>query len=148
MGSPGLGMSLTEGLKAVRAYQPSPENMEALLKEYFAVDKSIITPELVQSRYAASQEPGVHEAYRLMFFDPRHQGNEIAIDEEQVRSTRTRTLVVHGREDRVVPKEVGWAMAGALPNADLHMFAHCGHWTQIERSDHFNAVVTAFLEEN
>ncbi|WOQ17253.1 alpha/beta fold hydrolase [Raineyella sp. W15-4] len=147
MGSPGLGMFQTEGLTALRAYDPSPENMEALLKEYFAVDKSIITRELVERRYAASQEPGAHEAYRLMFFDPRHRGNELGVTEEQVRATRTRTLVIHGREDRVVPKEVGWTMANTLPNADLHMFAHCGHWTQIERSGHFNAVVTTFLQE-
>lgn len=147
MGAPGLGMYVTEGLKALRAYEPSEENMAALLRDYFAVDKSIITPELVTRRYAASQEPEAHAAYRAMFFDPKHKGNELGITEEQVRTTATRTLIVHGREDLVVPKEVGWTMAQALPNADLHMFAHCGHWTQIERSADFNAVVTAFLEE-
>ena len=30
-------------LKALRAYEPSPENMRALLLDYFAVDKTIIT---------------------------------------------------------------------------------------------------------
>lgn len=148
MGSPGLGMYVTEGLRALRAYEPSEQNMAAMLKEYFAVDKSIITPELVQRRHAASMEAGAHEAYRLMFFDERHKGNELGIDEDQVRSISTKTLVVHGREDVVVPKDVGWSMANALPNADLHLFAHCGHWTQIERSSHFNAVVTTFLKES
>ena len=46
MGSPGVGMAVTDGLKALRAYEPSPENMRALLLNYFAVDKSIITDEL------------------------------------------------------------------------------------------------------
>ena len=41
MGSPGVGMTVTERLKALRGYEPSPENMHALLTDYFAVDTSI-----------------------------------------------------------------------------------------------------------
>jgi pimeloyl-ACP methyl ester carboxylesterase len=32
-----------------------------------------------------------------------------------------------------------------IPNAQLHVFGHCGHWTQIERMAEFNAIVDAFL---
>ncbi len=143
MGSPGVGMTVTEGLRALRGYQPSPENMRALLLDYFAVDKSIITDDLVQIRYEASVE--TFDAYRAMFFDPRHAGNDLGITEEQVRSIRTPTLLVHGREDKVVPPEVSWAMVNLLPDADLHVFARCGHWTQIERAAEFNELVGAFL---
>jgi pimeloyl-ACP methyl ester carboxylesterase len=52
---------------------------------------------------------------------------------------------VHGREDLIVPLDVAWRMLDLLPNADLHVFAHCGHWTQIERAREFNAVVAQFL---
>ena len=62
MGSPGVGMTVTEGLKALRGYEPSPENMRALLTDYFAVDTSIITDDLVRIRYEASAAPGAHEA--------------------------------------------------------------------------------------
>ena len=58
-----------------------------------------------------------------MFFDPRHAGSELGITEEQVRAIGTRTLLVHGREDKVVPVEVAWTMVRLLPNADLHVFA-------------------------
>ncbi|MGJ5671781.1 alpha/beta hydrolase (plasmid) [Rhodococcus aetherivorans] len=54
MGSPGVGMTVTDGLKALRAYEPSLENMRALLLDYFAVNPSIITDELVRIRYEAS----------------------------------------------------------------------------------------------
>jgi pimeloyl-ACP methyl ester carboxylesterase len=145
MGSPGVGMTLTEGLTALRAYEPSPENMRSLLLDYFAVDKSIITDELVRIRYEASVESW--DAYRAMFFDPRHAGNELGITEEQARSIRTPSLVVHGREDKVVPPAVSWTMANLLPNADLHVFAHCGHWTQIERAAEFTQLVASFLRD-
>jgi 2-hydroxymuconate-semialdehyde hydrolase len=143
MGSPGVGMTLTDGLKALRAYEPSLDNMRALLLDYFAVDPAIITDELVRIRYAASVE--TFDAYRAMFFDPRHKGNELSITEEQTRSIRTPSLLIHGREDKVVPPEVSWTMLHLLQDADLHIFARCGHWTQIERAAEFNELVANFL---
>ena len=80
-----------------------------------------------------------------MFFDPRHAGSDLGITEEQVRAVTVPTLLVHGREDKVVPPEVSWTMVGLLPDADLHVFARCGHWTQIERAAEFNALVADFL---
>jgi pimeloyl-ACP methyl ester carboxylesterase len=145
MGSPGVGMTPTEGLKALRAYQPSEENMRQLLLNCFAVDPAIITDDLVRTRYEASVAPGAFEAYRDMFFSPEHAGGELSITEEEVRAVPTRTLLVHGREDKVVPVEVAWNMVRLLPNADLAVFAQCGHWTQIERAEDFNDLVTSFL---
>jgi 2-hydroxymuconate-semialdehyde hydrolase/2-hydroxy-6-oxo-octa-2,4-dienoate hydrolase len=146
MGSPGVGMSLTEGLQALRAYEPSHDAMRALLRNYFAVDPTLITDELVAIRYEASVADGAYEAYRAMFFDPRHKGSELGITEAEVRAIATPALLVHGREDKVVPLSVSVTMLGLLPNADLHVFSHCGHWTQIERADEFSALVKDYLD--
>jgi pimeloyl-ACP methyl ester carboxylesterase len=145
MGAPGVGMTLTLGLKALREYQPSHENMRSMLVDCFAVDPSIITEDLVRERYEASIAPGAFEAYRDMFFSDRHAGGELGITEEQVRGVPTRTLLIHGREDQVVPVDVAWNMVRLLPDADLAVFARCGHWTQIERSGDFNRLVADFL---
>jgi pimeloyl-ACP methyl ester carboxylesterase len=145
MGAPGVGMTVTDGLRALREYEPSEENMRQLLLSWFAVDPAIITGDLVRSRHEASVAPGAFEAYRDMFFSPRHAGSELGITEEQVKAISTRTLLVHGREDKVVPVEVAWNMVRLLPDADLAVFARCGHWTQIERADDFNDLVGNFL---
>jgi pimeloyl-ACP methyl ester carboxylesterase len=145
MGAPGVGMTVTDGLKALRGYQPSLEAMRSLLTTYFAVDTSIITDELVKIRYEASAAPGAHEAYQAMFFDPRHTGNDLGITEEQVRAVTLPVLLVHGAQDKVVPPQVAWNMLNLLPDADLTVFARCGHWTQIERAHDFNATVANFL---
>jgi pimeloyl-ACP methyl ester carboxylesterase len=145
MGAPGVGMTVTDGLRALREYEPSEENMRQLLLSWFAVDPAIITGDLVRSRHEASVAPGAFEAYRDMFFSPRHAGSELGITEEQVKAVSTRTLLVHGREDKVVPVEVAWNMVRLLPDADLAVFARCGHWTQIERADDFNDLVGNFL---
>jgi pimeloyl-ACP methyl ester carboxylesterase len=145
MGAPGVGMTLTDGLAALRAYQPSHDAMRDLLRNYFAVDPAMITDNLVATRYEASIADGAYEAYRAMFFDPRHTGSELGISAEEVRAIATPALLVHGREDKVVPMQVSVTMLGLLPNADLHVFSACGHWTQIERADEFSALVADYL---
>ena len=145
MGAPGIGMTFTDGLKALREYQPSEQNMRQLLLSYFAVDPAIITDDLVRTRYEASVAPGAFEAYRDMFFSPRHAGSELGITEQQVKSVTTRTLLVHGHQDKVVPVQVAWNMLRLLPDAELAVFDRCGHWTQIERADDFNDLVANFL---
>jgi pimeloyl-ACP methyl ester carboxylesterase len=145
MGTPGVGMTPTEGLAALRAYEPSHDAMRELLRNYFAVDPALITDELVEIRYQASIADGAYEAYRAMFFDPRHTGSELGITENEVRAIATPILLVHGREDKVVPLQVSVKMLGLLPNADLHVFSACGHWTQIERADEFSALVTDYF---
>ena len=145
MGVPGVGMTLTDGLVALRGYEPSHDAMRDLLRNYFAVDPTMITDELVAIRYAASIADGAYEAYRTMFFDPRHAGSDLGITENEVRAITTPTLLVHGREDKVVPMQVSVTMLGLLPNADLHVFSACGHWTQIERADEFSALVSDYL---
>jgi pimeloyl-ACP methyl ester carboxylesterase len=145
MGTPGVGMTPTEGLAALRAYEPSHNAMRELLRNYFAVDPAMITDELVKIRFEASITDGAYDAYRAMFFDPRHAGTELGITESEVRTIATPTLLIHGREDKVVPLQVSVTMLGLLPNADLHVFSACGHWTQIERADEFCAVVCDYL---
>lgn len=145
MGAPGVGMKLSEGLAALRAYEPSHDAMRDLLRNYFVVDPAMITDELVAIRYQASIADGAYEAYRAMFFDPKHAGSELGITEDEARAITTPTLLVHGREDKVVPLEVSLTMLGLLPNADLHVFSSCGHWTQIERAPEFSALVADYL---
>jgi pimeloyl-ACP methyl ester carboxylesterase len=36
-------------------------------------------------------------------------------------------------------------MLGLFPNADLHVFSACGHWTQIERAEEFSTLVANYL---
>jgi 2-hydroxymuconate-semialdehyde hydrolase/2-hydroxy-6-oxo-octa-2,4-dienoate hydrolase len=118
------------------------------LRNYFAVNPSLISDELVRIRYEASVANGAFEAYTAMFNDPRHKGSELGITEDEVRAITTPTLLVHGREDKVVPLTVSVTMLGLLPNADLHVFSACGHWTQIERADEFSALVADYLERS
>jgi 4,5:9,10-diseco-3-hydroxy-5,9,17-trioxoandrosta-1(10),2-diene-4-oate hydrolase len=56
------------------------------------------------------------------------------------------TLVVWGENDRVVPVARGELAARAIPDAELRVFARCGHAPQYECADAFNALILAFCD--
>ncbi|MEL0249664.1 MAG: alpha/beta hydrolase, partial [Actinomycetota bacterium] len=58
----------------------------------------------------------------------------------------TPTLLVHGRDDQVIPLEASLRLLDLIDNSQLHVFGRCGHWTQIERSEEFAALISDFLQ--
>ena len=146
MGSVGVSFPITEGLAEVWGYKPSLEKMRRLI-DLFAYNKALVTDELARLRYEASIQPGYQEAYEKAFPAPLQQHVEaMSIAEERIRQIQIPTLVIHGRDDRIIPLEVGLRIYQLLPRADMHIFGQCGHWTQIEKTADFNALVIYFLQ--
>ena len=147
MGPAGLDFPITPALDLVWGYQPSLEEMRASLK-YLAWDHSRLTEDLIQSRYEASARPEAHEPYHATFGGADRQRNiaMLASREEDVAALKHETLILHGLFDQVIPLESTVRLASLLPRADLHVFAECGHWVQIERMASFNRMVTEFFE--
>ncbi|MFA5627489.1 MAG: alpha/beta fold hydrolase [Thiohalomonadaceae bacterium] len=147
MGAAGTKFKLTEGLDAVWGYQPSIENMRKLL-DLFAYDRSLVSDELAEVRYKASIRPGVQESFASMFPAPRQQWlDSLASSDEELKSLSNEALIIHGREDRVVPLSSSLHLAEVIDRAQLHVFGRCGHWTQIEHTDRFNRLVADFFNE-
>jgi 2-hydroxymuconate-semialdehyde hydrolase len=147
MGSGGLTFELTPALDAVWGYTPSLENMRTMISEYFAYDPALATPDLVKMRYEASIQPGFQESYASLFPAPRQRWvAAIGTPEEQIRQIAIPTLLVHGRDDKVVPLSSSYRLLELLPDAQLHVFGKCGHWTQVERAAEFNALCAAFFQ--
>ena len=147
MGSVGVPFPITPGLDAVWGYQPSSENMRRMM-DLFAFDRSRITDDLIESRYRASLRPGVQDAYAAMFPAPRQRWvDAMCSPEAAIRALPHPTLVLHGREDRVIPLANALTLAEWIPDVQLHVFGRCGHWTQIEHASRFVKLVGDFLAE-
>ncbi|MGW5302076.1 alpha/beta fold hydrolase [Rhodococcus aetherivorans] len=145
MGSAGVSFPLTDGLDAAWGYQPSIENMRRLL-DIFAYSRELVTDELAEVRYRASIEPGIQEAFSAMFPEPRQNGvDALVTPEEDLARLPHETLVIHGREDRVVPLSSSIRLMEVIPKAQLHVFGRSGHWTQIEWAEKFNQLLNDFL---
>ena len=147
MGSAGYPFEITPGLDAVWGYEPSPERMRELIG-LFAHDDSIVTDDLVRLRYEASIRPGYQESYASMFPAPRQRHVEaMAQSEETLRALDRETLIVHGRDDRIIPLDSSIALHRLIPRSQLHVFGRCGHWTQIEQNDRFCRLIADFFAE-
>jgi pimeloyl-ACP methyl ester carboxylesterase len=148
MGSAGVNFDLTEGLNAVWGYEPSVQNMRKIM-DYFAYDRSLVTDELAELRYKASIAPGFQESFSAMFPAPRQRWvNALASNEDDIRAISQEALILHGRDDNVVPLETSLRLNQFIVASHLHVFGRCGHWVQIEQTARFIRLVEDFLAES
>lgn len=147
MGSVGVHFEITEGLDAAWGYTPSIENMRKLLN-LFAFYRSLVNDDLAKLRYEASIRPGFQESFAAMFPAPRQRWvDAMASPEKAIRALSNETLIIHGRDDRVIPLSNAYKLVDLIPRAQLHVFGRCGHWTQIEHASRFNRLVDDFFAE-
>lgn len=101
-------------------------------------------------RYQATLNEENQSAFASMFPAPRQRHiDAMALTEDQVKRIDCPVLLVHGREDEVIPVEqTSWKLAQLLPDAEFHMFSTCGHWTQIEKTNSFCTLVEYFFCKN
>jgi 2-hydroxymuconate-semialdehyde hydrolase len=145
MGSVGVPFDITDGLDAVWGFEPSLPAMRRLL-DIFAYDRSLVNDELAELRLAAATRPGVQEAFSAMFPAPRQQGvDAMAVDEHLIAALPNDTLIIHGRDDQVIPLSNSLRLLELIDSSQLHVFGQCGHWVQIEHAAEFNELVLRFL---
>ena len=147
MGSMGVYFDLTYGLDKAWGYTPSIENMKELL-DIFAYDRGIVTDDLAKMRFEASIRAGFQESFSSMFPSPRQNGIEdMQSDEQEIKKIHHDVLIIHGREDKVIPLENSIKLNQLIKKSQLHLFGECGHWTQIEHKDRFNKLLKNFFSE-
>jgi len=145
MGPIGIGFELTEALDQAWGYTPSLENMRGML-DTFAYDRSLVSDDLAEMRYQASLQPGVQEQFAAMFPAPRQRWiDALASSEEELAGIEHETLLIHGRDDRVIPLENSLRLLRLIERSRLHVFGRSGHWVQIEHADAFARLVGDFL---
>lgn len=147
MGAAGVEFELTPGLDQVWGYEPSFEAMRDMM-DLFAYDRSLVNDELANLRYQASLRPGVQEAFGNMFPAPRQQHiSMLASPEKDIANINHSTLIVHGRDDRIIPLDTSLRLNQLIEDSQLHVFGRCGHWTQIEHTVRFCQLLGNFFEE-
>lgn len=147
MGSVGVPFKITEGLDRVWGYQPSLEAMKGLL-DIFAYNRALVTDELAELRYQASIRPGFQESFSAMFPAPRQRWvDAMSSPLADIRALAHHTLIIHGRDDQVIPLQNAYDLLDLIEHSELHVFGQCGHWTQIEHAQSFNRLVAEFLQQ-
>jgi 2-hydroxy-6-oxonona-2,4-dienedioate hydrolase len=144
MFAPGDGPS--EGLRVLHhAYtDPSPESITRLVS-VMTFDDSAVSPELIRDRLADVHINPQHLTNYLADLDEPASLRMSVPDVGAVMSLTLPTLLLHGRDDRVVSYEHSLRLLTMIKDSRLMLFNRCGHWVQLERADEFNTAVAAFL---
>lgn len=133
-----------EGLKVVFAAfkDPTPPNLramyDAMLFDASSIDNSVLEARAADARNNKEQLDA--------FLDDIKRHIPISKDlTPELKNIRVPTLVLHGRNDRVVPYEMALRLVSDIPNSRLTVFNQCGHWVQYEKADEFNRLLADFV---
>jgi len=148
MGSGGAPEPPTPDLVTmVRFYEdPTPAAMRKLM-DNFIFDTAAFGGDLdaiAEDRVRKALRPEVKRSH-LATFDP--SGSPLAFPPGQLAAITHEILVMHGREDRMLPVENSYYLARHLPNAQLHVLPHAGHWMQLEQAERFADQAEIFFRE-
>jgi 2-hydroxy-6-oxonona-2,4-dienedioate hydrolase/4,5:9,10-diseco-3-hydroxy-5,9,17-trioxoandrosta-1(10),2-diene-4-oate hydrolase len=127
-------------LKLINFYDGSPPTAERLRAalEQLVFDPTSVTDELVAERLANCLRPDV------MSHPPIRGRIPEDIWREPIGKLQQPTLLIWGRDDRVIPLDSSLILLRLIPNARLHVLPR-GHWAQWECADEFNVLVEQFL---
>ena len=153
MGPGGIGTTRalpTAGLKSLLSYYggdgPSRDKLATFIRTYLVYDGAAVPDELIDLRYQASIDPAVVADPPLR----RPSGLRTLWKMDLTRDKRLKhlappTLILWGRDDKVNRPCGGPQLLDLMPNAELVMTSHTGHWMQWERAELFNQLVNDFL---
>lgn len=97
----------------------------------------------VRYRYELAVQPDTRAAYEATTAWVRENG--LKHPEEDLAKIKTRTLVVNGKNDKIVPVTTAYKYLELLENSTGYIVPNCGHWAMIEHPDLFARVTLDFL---
>lgn len=115
---------------------PTYENLRNLTS-WFVFDPATIQDSLediTKIRYEMIQREDIRNSYLHNMFPMPGEG---PIPPNALRQMKQEFLLLHGLNDRFVPKESSLKLIEHLPNAELRLFTKCGHWIQVEKREEF-----------
>ncbi|ELY79138.1 alpha/beta fold hydrolase [Natrinema gari] len=119
-----------------------------MVLDSLVADAGSLPNRFVEDTREKLMEPGSIQAFQ------EFQNNELSFSGRvrtnfvgDLESLSVPTLLIHGRDDPLVPVEWSKRAATLIPDAELTLVDDCGHWTPRERPDRFNACLREWLPD-
>ncbi len=150
MGSIGTPHTITPELDRLWGFYDDPSVvMFRNIVRWFVYDDTFLADRLdtiAQTRFDAAMNPDVQRSFKAMFPAPRQTViDDLVVPELALRRMDHAILLVHGRDDKIVPLETSLHLLQYLPKVQLHVYGQCSHWTQIEYAKSFNHLLAQFF---
>lgn len=123
---------------------PAKNSVAAALKTAYFDDRKI-TKEQIEVYAAAQKTP---EGRRALIktakqIIPKNIDKLIS----DYKNITVPTLILWGKQDKIIPLRIGQALQRAIPNSQLVIIDKCGHVPQEEKPDETVPVITRFLDD-
>ncbi len=143
----------SEGIRLLQEFteEPSRERLVRWLHS-MVYDPATVTEELIEERLRHATDPQTLAGARRMYSKEAFTQMMKALESSKgpqpwaaMHRVKAPTLITWGLDDRVSPLDMALIPMRTIPNAELHVFPNCGHWTMIEAKEAFESAVLAFL---
>ena len=152
MGPTGPPHRLSDQLDDIWGFyeDPTVEHMVELIERFAYDPRATVGDDLeriAEIRMEAAMRPEVRRSFEAMFPAPRQRHlDDLVLPEGNLHNMQLPALLVHGRDDGIVPLETSLYLLQHLPVVQLHVFGRCSHWTMIEYRDAFNNLLANFFD--
>lgn len=150
MGPIGTPHKITPALDRLWGFydDPTVQTFRNIIR-WFVYDDAFLADRLdsiAQTRFEAAMNPDVQRSFKAMFPAPRQTAiDDLVVSQLALRRMDHPTLLIHGRDDHIVPMETSLHLLRHLPNAQLHIYGQCSHWIQVEYARSFNQLLAQFF---
>jgi 2-hydroxy-6-oxonona-2,4-dienedioate hydrolase/2-hydroxy-6-oxo-6-(2'-carboxyphenyl)-hexa-2,4-dienoate hydrolase len=128
--------------------EPTREKVRERL-EWLMLDKSIVTDELVETRYTAFMLPDSRAAMGKLVSEQAGADNRRnLLTEEQLAKVQIPTKIIWSDRNPTTPWTVAKRVAEIMPNASFELVEGAGHWPQYEQAAAVNRILIDFLKRN
>lgn len=107
---------------------------------------SALTDELIDAVIIGGKRPRAGDAFAATQRWAFNAGSEGLSLVSKLPEIRARTLIIAGRDDKLVPVADSIRASQLIPDGDLRVLEHCGHWLVRERPTEFVHAVNQFLD--
>lgn len=143
----------SEGIRLLQEFTEEPTRQRLVDWLHSMVyDPAVVTEQLIEERWQAATDSETLSAARRMYGKAAFaqmmtfmHNSDVPLPWAQMHKVVAPTLLTWGRDDRVSPLDMALIPMRTIPDAELHVFPHCGHWAMIEAKDAFESVVCGFL---
>jgi len=148
-GAMGMEIPMTEGMRAIRAYNGTTESMRAFLQT-IVWNKDLITDDLVKLRNDCANRPGAEEARKIF-----QEGQQRLTKDPNLRlkydmrdslpRLTIPTICIWGEDDGFAPVELGRQLEKMLPKVKFYYVAKAGHQVQNDQPQLVSKLIMDFL---
>jgi len=101
---------------------------------------------MVDHRLSNLERPGIEAAFSETMRIAT--SGDMYYDDEEIAAVDVETLIINGRDDRVIPPEGAFGMFDLIDDSTVHVLRNCGHWVMVDQVEWAASLIDGFFDNS